>query len=74
MASIDRLLPTYPQKPLLGVFRKNHVIAFLQLLKSGTASWPDTNDRLVAPTGENWAELHEVLEHGVDMEIWPHRA
>eukprot|EP00969_Alexandrium_andersonii_P246759 10905186-Alexandrium_andersonii.AAC.1 len=74
MARIDPLLPQYPSKPLLGVFRKSHLIAFLQLLKSGTAYWPDSTDRLVAPTGERLQQLQDVLEHGIEMEVWPFAA
>eukprot|EP00969_Alexandrium_andersonii_P188133 8313289-Alexandrium_andersonii.AAC.1 len=74
MSSVGPLLPQYAKKPLLGVFRKNHLIAFLQLLKSGTATWPGTLERLKAPSGESWTQLHDVLEYGIEMEVWPHAA
>eukprot|EP00969_Alexandrium_andersonii_P070681 3120140-Alexandrium_andersonii.AAC.1 len=71
MAMVDLLRPRSPVKPILGVFRKNHLTAFLQLLKSGTATWPDATERLQVPSGNRLGQLHDVLEHGIEMEVWP---
>ena len=64
------LLPQYEQKPLYGVFRKNHLVAFLQLLKKGALFFPGTTDRVPVPHGSDWEELHDVLQNGIVMDIF----
>ena len=69
-AAADPILPRYPAKPLHGVFKCNHLVAFLQLLQAGALRLPGSSEVVAVPEGEAWEELHDVLEHGIQMEIW----
>ena len=57
----DPRLPVYPKQALSGVFRKNHLIALLQLCALG---------RVKVPDGAAWDDLRETLEYGVWMEVF----
>ena len=71
-AAADPILPRYPPKPLYGVFKCNHLVAFLQLLQSGALRLPGNTEPVNVPSGQGWDELREVLEHGIEMEVFSH--
>ena len=66
----DPVLPRYPMKALHGVFSKNHLVALLQLIKQGGTCFSGSSEKLAAPCGEAHAELRDVLEHGIEMDVF----
>ena len=73
-ASADPVLPRYPERPLYGVFKCSHLVAFLQLLKAGNTKFPGSTQVMAVPAGPEWEELHDVLAHGIEMEVFPRAA
>ena len=73
-ASADPVLPRYPERPLHGVFQCSHLVAVLQLLKAGNTKFPGSTQVMAVPAGPEWEELHDVLAHGVDMEVFSRAA
>ena len=68
----DPQLPRYPRKALYGVFRKNHLIAFLQKLKQGNIVLPGSGGVPfeVPANSPDWAELRKVLDQGILMDVF----
>ena len=73
MADRDPLLPRLGAKPLKGVFAKTHLVTWLQLLKVGRQ--PELLEHLAKQRGANGAasqdELHDTLENGIFMHVFP---
>ena len=77
MQASDAALPRLPMKPLKGVFAKTHLVTFLQMYKAGLLP----NIKLKAPSQSDSGksedvprsheELHDVLEHGIFMQVFP---
>ena len=70
MSKGDPILPKYPKVALLGVFRKNHLIAMLQLIKAGRSHLPGSSETMACPVGPQWQELRDALEQGVFMDVF----
>ena len=45
------------------------MVAFLQLATPGNIVLPGTGEVIRAPTGPEWAKLHDVLENVIEMDI-----
>jgi hypothetical protein len=72
MAKNDPLLPNLPNKPLYGVFAKTHLVTFLQLYRDGRM--PELTRWVAASKDQDaLAELHDVLDHGIYMQVFPWR-
>ena len=70
LSAEDPVLPTYPKRALYGVFRKNHLVAFLQLLKLGGRAHGGSDEIMAVPPGEAWDDLRDVLANGITMELF----
>ena len=77
MQSSDAVLPRLPIKPLKGVFAKTHLVTFLQMYKAGLL--PNIKLKASSQSGSGKSvdvprsheELHDVLEHGIFMQVFP---
>jgi hypothetical protein len=69
MADRDALLPRLPAKALKGVFAKTHLVTLLQLYKAGAL--PDLARAVASHPASSQAELQDVLDHGIFMEVFP---
>ena len=77
MQASDAALPRLPMKPLKGVFAKTHLVTFLQMYKAGllpniklkASSQSDSGKSVDVPRSHE--ELHDVLEHGIFMQVFP---
>ena len=77
MQAADAVLPRLPMKPLKGVFAKTHLVTFLQMYKAGllpniklkASSQSDSGKSVDVPRSHE--ELHDVLEHGIFMQVFP---
>ena len=73
MADRDSTLPRFESKALYGVFRKTHLFSACLKIKQGSARYMNeqgelTTELMLVPPDE--AELREVMDKGLWMEIW----
>ena len=73
MADKDRLLPRFEKKPLYGIFGKTHLMSGCLKIKQGDARYMNeqgevTTQPMLVPAEE--AELREVMQNGLFMEVW----
>ena len=77
MQAADAVLPRLPMQALKGVFAKTHLVTFLQMYKAGllpniklkASSFSDKGNSVAVP--RSLEELHDVLEHGIFMQVFP---
>ena len=66
------LLASVPNKPLIALATKNHLVLGLQALRAGTVKWDDAPTAVMsAPPreGHRHQELHETLADGIFVEV-----
>ena len=63
----DPLLPKLQCKPLMGVFRKTHLMTALQMQKQGDKTFRGSQELLTAALGNQ--AMKETLEQGLYMEV-----
>ena len=76
MREKDNTLPRLPNKPLKGVFAKTHLVTFLQLYRNGQISdtsseVPNASGQSAEALSQSRVQLHDALEHGVYMHVFP---
>ena len=54
MSLIDSKLPTYPLKPLCGMFRKTHMVTLLQQSDKRMMTYPDSDEVIDINSGITW--------------------
>ena len=70
LARTDPVLPHYSKKPLYGCFRKNHLVAMLQLIQEGRETLPGYGAFISSQSSPAWDELNDVLNFGIEMEVF----
>ena len=68
MALVDTNLPRLPDKPLLGVFKNNHLVTLLQMAKQGIATYEGTDEKIDVDSGnEKW---RLAIQKGIRVKVF----
>ena len=68
MRLYDPLLPQLPSTPLLGMFRRTHMVTLLQMAKAGNVTYPDSPDIVDYNAGN--AAWKNALDKGVRVRVF----